>query len=77
MRLTRIHAAANDPNVLNVQALRGVTASNEAGTPIDPHAVIDAEHMVEDLRGAQSKCIYFFVWTTTNVLLRQPPGRYH
>ena len=54
MRLTQIHPAhSNNPNILNVQALRGVAASNEAGTPIDPHAVMDAEYTVDVLQGAQ------------------------
>jgi len=45
--------------------------SNATRTPIDPHAINEAEHAVQALSGTQGKRVYFSV-STTNVLGHLP-----
>jgi hypothetical protein len=56
--VTDIHPGlGNNPNILNVEAFRGVNASKAAGSPIDPLAVVEAEDTVEFLSGSKSECV--------------------
>jgi hypothetical protein len=51
--VAQIHpTVANNPNILNIQS---VNVSN-AGTPIDPLTVTDAEGTVKVLSGAKGEC---------------------
>ena len=50
---------ANNADIHNVQALHGLTVPYQAGTPLNPDAVIDAESTVEVLLGAKRKHILF------------------
>jgi hypothetical protein len=65
---------ANDLNMLDLQ---GINASNEIGTPIDPHAVMDVEDTVAILSGANSERVYFSMSTIYILLLAilPDPGR--
>lgn len=73
-----MHPALTDnEDVLHVPVLEGVNASKDAGSPIDPLAVQDAESTVALLSGAQGKHILVRFATRTVILFREAPKRYY
>jgi hypothetical protein len=79
--VVQIHPVlANNPDILNVQALQGVYASKAIRNPVDLLAITESENTVEVLSGARSEDVFNSPWPQLMyqpISARQPPWSNH